>query len=105
MLVCLRAYLDSRVRVPDLADTERPVTESNCVGVITPSGEQLEVNDQSVTMSGVFGQGELDSVGGSGELASATAKPERNRAASVEAVERVGSRTADGWRQNDRQSE
>ncbi len=44
----LRAHLDSRVKVPDLADTEGPITESNCAGAITPGGEQLEVNDQSV---------------------------------------------------------
>jgi hypothetical protein len=47
-LVRLRAHLDSRVKVPDLADTEGPITESNCAGAITPGGEQLEVNDQSV---------------------------------------------------------
>jgi len=47
--VRLRARLDSRVKVPCLADTERPATESNCAGAITPGGEQLEVNDQSVT--------------------------------------------------------
>ena len=47
----LRAHLDSRVKVPDLADTARPVTEGNCAGAITPGGEQLEVNDQSVTPS------------------------------------------------------
>jgi hypothetical protein len=49
--VRLRALLNSRVRVPDLADTEEPVTESNCAGAITPGGEQLEVNYQSVTTS------------------------------------------------------
>ena len=48
----LRAHLDSRVRVPDLADTVGPVTESNCAGAIPPGGEQLEVNEQSVTQSG-----------------------------------------------------
>ena len=32
-----------------MADTERPITESNCAGAITSGGEQLEVNDQSVT--------------------------------------------------------
>ena len=47
-LVRLKAQLDSRVKVPDLADTEWPITESNCAGAITPGGEQLEVNDQSV---------------------------------------------------------
>ena len=41
--------MDSRVKVPDLADTEGPVTESNCAGAISPGGEQLEVNEQSVT--------------------------------------------------------
>lgn len=45
----LRAHLNSRVIVPDLADTEGPVTESNCAGAIPPGGEQLEVNEQSVT--------------------------------------------------------
>jgi len=70
-LVRLRAHLNSRVKVPDLADTERPVTESNCAGAIPPGGEQLEVNGQSVTRS-LRGQGELGSVGGAGE-------PERER--------------------------
>ena len=51
--VRLRAHLNSRVRVPDLADTVGPVTESNCVGAISPGGEQLEVNEQSVTRSPV----------------------------------------------------
>src|SRR5205823_13165315 len=75
-LVRLRAHWNSRVKVPDLADTVRPVTESNCIGAITPGGEQLEVNHQSVT--GTVrrgGQSELDSVGGSGELASARRSP------------------------------
>ena len=100
-LVRLRAHWNSRVKVPDLADTVGPVTESNCIGAIPPGGEQLEVNDQSVTTSvRRGGQSELDSVGGSGEPASATAKPEQNSAASVEGVERVWSRTADGWRRN-----
>jgi hypothetical protein len=40
------------VKVPDLADTVGPVTESNCAGAITPGGKHLEVNDQSVTRSG-----------------------------------------------------
>src|SRR5205809_5629109 len=81
-LVRLRAHLDSGVKVPDLADTEGPVTESNCIGAITPGGEQLEVNDQSVT-PGLQAevQSELDSVGGFGEPASVKAKPKRNRAA------------------------
>ena len=48
----LRAHLNSRVKVPDLADTVGPVTESNCAGAIPPGGKQLEVNDQSVTRSG-----------------------------------------------------
>jgi len=47
--VRLKAHLNSRVKVPDLADTERPVIESNCAGAITPGGEQLEMNEQSVT--------------------------------------------------------
>ena len=37
------------LKVPDLADTERPVIESNCAGATTPGGEQLEMNEQSVT--------------------------------------------------------
>ena len=49
-LVRLGMHLNSRVKVPDLADTAGPVTESNCVGAISPGGEQLEVNDQSVTI-------------------------------------------------------
>jgi len=48
-LVRLRAHMDGGVKVPGLADTEGPVTESNCVGAIPPGGEQLEVNEQSVT--------------------------------------------------------
>ena len=47
----LRAHLNRAVQVRYLADTARPVTESNCAGAITPGGEQLEVNDQSVTTS------------------------------------------------------
>jgi len=50
--VRLKAHLNSRVKVPDLADTVGPVTESNCAGAIPPGGKQLEVNDQSVTRSG-----------------------------------------------------
>ena len=66
----LRAHRNSRVKVPDLADTVGPVTESNCIGAITPGGEQLDVNHQSVTRSTrMDGQRELDSVGGSGEPA------------------------------------
>ena len=45
----LRAHWNSRVQVPDLADTVGPVIESNRVGAITPGGEQLEMNEQSVT--------------------------------------------------------
>src|SRR6266404_7474201 len=74
--VRLRAHWNSRVKVPDLADTEGPVTESNCIGAIPPGGEQLEVNHQSVTVSACMGgRSELDSVGGSGELASAERSP------------------------------
>src|SRR6266496_6815823 len=47
--VRLKARLNGRVKVPDLADTERPVIESNCAGATTPGGEQLEMNEQSVT--------------------------------------------------------
>ena len=47
----LSAHLDSRVKVPDLADTARPVTEVTAPGAISLGGEQLEVNDQSVTPS------------------------------------------------------
>ena len=64
------------MEVPDLADTVGPVTESNCIGAITPGGEQLEVNHQSVTRTACGGgQSELDSVGGSGEPASARRSP------------------------------
>ena len=45
----LKAHLNSRVKVPDLADTEGPVIESNCAGATSPGGEQLEMNEQSVT--------------------------------------------------------
>ena len=77
-LVRLRAHWNSRVEVPDLADTEGPVTESNCIGAIPPGGEQLEVNHQSVTASArMGGQSELDSVGGSGELATAERSPNK----------------------------
>src|SRR5258708_327065 len=48
-LVRLRALFDSRVEVPDLADTVRPVSERNCIGAITPGGEQRKENDQAVT--------------------------------------------------------
>jgi hypothetical protein len=47
--VRLKAHSNSGVRVPDLADTVGPVIESNCAGAITPGGEQLEMNHQSVT--------------------------------------------------------
>ena len=99
----LRAHLNSAVKVRDLADTVRPVTERNCIGAISPGGEQLEVNDQSVTaVLGKEVHRELDSVGGFGEPARERAKPEQNNAASVEGVERVWQKTADGWRQNGR---
>ena len=52
--VRLKAHLNSRVRVPDLADTVEPVTESNCARAITLGGEQLKVNNQSVTNFSVF---------------------------------------------------
>src|SRR5213083_68357 len=77
-LVRLRAHWNSRVKVPDLADTVGPVTESNCIGAITPGGEQLKVNHQSVTPSArMGGQSELDSVCGFGELASARRSPNK----------------------------
>ena len=77
-LVRLRAHLDSRVQVPDLADTARPVTESNCTGAIPPGGKQLKVNDQSVT-PGLQAEvhSELDSVGGFGEPASDRRSPNK----------------------------
>jgi len=75
-LVRLGAHWNSRVRVPDLADTVGPVTEGNCIGAIPPGGEQLEVNHQSVTASvRMDGQSELDSVGGFGEPARAGRSP------------------------------
>jgi len=37
-------------RVPDLADTEGPITESNCIGATPPGGEQLEVNRRNVVL-------------------------------------------------------
>src|SRR5258708_5988635 len=77
-LVRVRGHWNSRVKVRDLADTEGPVTESNCIGAIPPGGEQLEVNHQSVTPSvRRGGQSELDSVGGFGELASARRSPNK----------------------------
>ena len=48
-LVRLRAHLNRRVKVPDLAITLGPVTESNCAGAIPPGGKQLELNEQPVT--------------------------------------------------------
>ena len=51
-LVCLRTHSNSRVKVPELANTVGPVTESNCRGAISPGGNQLDVNQQSVTQSG-----------------------------------------------------
>jgi len=75
--VRLRAHLDSRVRVPDLADTVGPVTESNCAGAIPPGGEQLEVNEQSVTRVSCGRSGELDSVGGFGEPARERRSPNK----------------------------
>lgn len=47
--VRLRALFDSRVRVPDLADTVGPVSERNCIGAIPPGGEHREENDPAVT--------------------------------------------------------
>src|ERR1700687_5429137 len=47
--VRLKAHSNSGVKVPVLADTVGPVIESNCAGAITPGGEQLEMNNQSVT--------------------------------------------------------
>jgi len=74
--VRLRAHRNSRVKVPDLADTVGPVTESNCIGAITPGGEQLKVNHQSVTKCArMGGRSELDSVGGFGEPARAWRSP------------------------------
>ena len=99
-LVRLRAHRNSRVRVPDLADTEGPVAERNCIGAIPPGGEQREANDQSVTMPRYTEVRELDSVCGVGEPSTEMAKPEQNRAASAEGVERVWSSTVDGWRRN-----
>jgi len=77
-LVRLRAHWNSRVQVPDLADTVGPVTESNCIGAKSPGGKQLEVKHQSVTPSArMGGQSELDSICGSGELASARRSPNK----------------------------
>ena len=47
----LRAHWNSRVQVVDLADTEGPVTESNCIEAIPPDGEHVEVKHQSVTVT------------------------------------------------------
>src|SRR5712692_8691035 len=48
-MVRLRALFDSRVRVPDLADTGRPASGRNCIGATTPGGGQRDENDQAVT--------------------------------------------------------
>ena len=45
----LKARLISGVKVPVLANTAGPVIESNCARAITLGGEQLEMNNQSVT--------------------------------------------------------
>ena len=92
--------MDSGVKVPDLADTEGPVTERNCVGAIPPGGEQLEVNEQSVTRLDT--QRQVNSIRSavSDEPAGPKAKSEQNSAPSAEGVERVWRRTADGWRWN-----
>ncbi len=45
----LKALIDSRVKVPDPADTVRPVSERNCIGAIPPGGEHRDENDQAVT--------------------------------------------------------
>src|SRR5947207_12369993 len=37
------------MKVPGLADTEGPASESNCIGGITPGGEQLEEKFQALT--------------------------------------------------------
>ena len=77
-LVRLRAHMNSRVKVPDLADTVGPVTESNCIGAITPGGEQLNVNNQSVTPDlREEDQSELDSVGGVDEPPSERRSPNK----------------------------
>jgi hypothetical protein len=81
-LVRLKAHSNSRVKVPDLADTEGPVIESNCAGAITPGGEQLEMNEQSVTKSPCIGNkvnsiqsAELASRPGNGEAQNKIALP------------------------------
>jgi len=89
-LVRLRAHWNSTVEVRDLADTVGPVAERNCIGAIPPGGEQREANEQSVTMPRYTEVRELDSVGGVGEPSSEMAKPEQNRAASVEGVDASG---------------
>ena len=48
-LVRLSALIDSRVKVPDLADTVGPVSERNCLGAIPPGGEPQEESDLAVT--------------------------------------------------------
>ena len=74
----LRAHLNSAVKVRDLADTVGPVIESNCIGAISPGGEQLKVKDQSVTATSLAGgQCELDSVGGFGEPARERRSPNK----------------------------
>ena len=49
MPVRLKAFFDSRVEVPDLADTVGPESERNCIGAISPGGEHREENNQAVT--------------------------------------------------------
>ena len=85
----LSALFDSRVKVPDLADTVGPVSERNLHRGDTPGWratgrEQPGRNALAVELP----ESELDSAGGAGELASARAKPEQNRAPSAEGVER-----------------
>ena len=71
----LKARHDSGMKVPDLADTVGPVSESNCIGAIPPGGEQLEEKFQAVTTRRKQPpHGELVSVGACDE----SAEPRRN---------------------------
>jgi len=73
------------VKVPDLADTEGPVTESNCVGATPPGGEQLEVNEQSVTR--------LDTLRQVNSIRSAVLASLRAKGRSPNTIERPAQRT------------
>jgi len=80
-VVRLGAHLNSGVRVPDLADTVGPVTESNCAGPYRHIPEwRATESEQPVRNDWLRGEAEseLNSDGDDGEPATEVAKPEQN---------------------------